>query len=264
MTTVNSIDLCQTSNSRKLRTDGVGIEVLIFHVRLSLFTAHCSLPSGAGNFYAGFVDGYLEELERLGRWAADVGAGAGIVDTAVAGAVDAVHLGLVLDRAAEVGADGGESDPGVVGVVDEHGGGGAEFKHEHGAGGELVRVLERDLGDGCGAGGHLCGRGEIAVDGVAEGGDVTEAGGSSGDKETASGGGFADGLGGRLGFFEDDVSGHYAAPFIECGAMGGWIGFWARATTEMSQATTPRLATKRMRKRPTTLQLVTTARSQTS
>ena len=96
--------------------------------------------------------------------------------------------GLVLHRAAQVGADGGEGDPGAVVVMDEHGRRGAELEHEHRAGGQLLRVLERDFGDGGGAGCHLRGRGEIAVDGIGESCGVAEARGSGGDEEGAAGG----------------------------------------------------------------------------
>ena len=154
-----------------------------------------SAGSGAGDGDAGGADVDFVCLERLGRRAADVLAGVRVVDAAVAGAVDAVQLRLELDGAAEVGADGAEGDPGVVRAVDEHGGRAAELEHEGGGEREGLRLVERDLADGALAGGHLGRRGEIAVDGVADGSGVAEAGGG-GDAEEGAAGGRA------FGFFE--------------------------------------------------------------
>ncbi len=96
-----------------------------------------------------------------------------------------------------------------------------------------MRVFERDLSDGGCVRRHFRRRGEITIDGIAECGQVAEAGSAGGCKKCAPGGGV---VGGGLWLVQNNVFAHDAAPFI--GSCS--IGFCARATTETSQPMTPR------------------------
>ena len=83
-------------------------------------------------------------------------------------------------------------------VVNEHGGTGAELEHEHRALRQLLRVFERDLGDGGFAHLHFSGRGKVAIDRVRQSCGVAQARGTGGSEKGAPRGLFAGVLGDGL------------------------------------------------------------------
>src|ERR1035438_1547176 len=238
------------------------LESYLPSIDYSLFTVHCSLFLRARNIHSSLVDGHFEELERLGRRAADVGAGVSVINPAMAGAVDAVGLRLILHRASQMRANRCHRNPAAILVVNQQRRRGAEFEHKNCAERQLLRILEGHFGDRRGFHRHLLGRGQVTVDGIGErGGEAQPRHARRGQKSTA-GVLFAWTLGDclnmsfgiRLFDHRNLFTASYAAPSMV---------FRARATPEMSQPITPSPATKRTRNRPTTHQFVSTARSQT-
>src|ERR1035438_7126983 len=92
----------------RLNRSRIPIELFLRLRELISSVVKCLTPR---NFNAGVAGSYFEYLERLGRRTADVGAGVGVVDAAVAGAVDAVGLRLILHCASQMRANRGHRNP---------------------------------------------------------------------------------------------------------------------------------------------------------
>ena len=162
----------------------------------------------AGNDHGGFSEFDVQAVEGLGRRAADVRAGVGVVNPAVAGAVDAVFFRLVLDRATEVFADGDQRHPLVVGVMNQHGRSGAELEHQGCAGGQFARIRQGDIVDDDQALGLFNRRLQITVNRVTQRRGIaqTDAARSDADKGPAIGEALSFGVG-----FEGSENSSYVA-----------------------------------------------------